>query len=84
MAYFIIKEPDKPVKFIKDVDRANGTMTFQEGNALNCLCKEYGFFADSEKEHLLFHFKEAYPELEYMEVYSGPCDRYDPDEDYDV
>ena len=30
MAYFKISEPNKPIKWIKDVDSANGTLTFQK------------------------------------------------------
>ena len=67
MAYFKIQEPNKPVKYIKNIDRANGTLEFSE-NRDGCFQQESGFYADSEFAYLKFHFTEAYPELQYMTI----------------
>ena len=67
MAYFKIEEPGHAVKYIKDIDRANGTLEFSESKA-GCFQQDSGFFADSELAYLKFHFTEAYPELRYMTI----------------
>jgi len=67
MAYFKISEPGHPIKYIKEIDRANGTLEFSEDKK-GCFQQDSGFFADSEFSYLMFHFKEAYPELEYMTI----------------
>lgn len=67
MAYFKIAEPGHAVKYIKEIDRANGTLEFSEDRN-GCFQQESGFFADSEFAYLMFHFKEAYPELQYMTI----------------
>ena len=67
MAYFKINEPNKEPKWIKSVDTANGTLEFQNSRD-NAWYKDSGFFADSEAQFLKFHFKEQYPELEYLSV----------------
>ena len=70
MAYFKISEPNKAVKYIKDIDRANGTLTFSETKE-GCFQQDSGFFANSELEYLKFHFTEEYPELQYLTVDDG-------------
>ena len=70
MAYFKITEPNKNPKWIKTIDRANGTLEFSEDRN-GCFQQDSGFFADSEFAYLMFHFKEKYPELQYMTIYSG-------------
>ena len=70
MAYFKISEPNKAVKYIKDIDRANGTLTFSETKE-GCFQQDSGFFANSELEYLKFHFTEDYPELQYLTVDDG-------------
>ena len=67
MAYFKITEPNKNPKWIKTIDRANGTLEFSE-NRDGCFQQDSGFFADSEFAYLKFHFTEAYPELEHMTI----------------
>ena len=67
MAYFKINEPNKEPKWIKSVDTANGTLEFQNSRN-NAWYKDSGFFADSEAQFLKFHFKEQYPELEFMTI----------------
>lgn len=67
MAYFKIAEPGHAVKYIKEIDRANGTLEFSEDRN-GCFQQDSGFFADSEFAYLMFHFKEAYPELQYMTI----------------
>lgn len=67
MAYFKISQPNKPTKWIKSIDRANGTLEFSEDRN-GCFQQDSGFFADSEAAYLKFHFKEAYPEIEYMTI----------------
>ena len=67
MAYFKISEPGHPIKYIKEIDRANGTLEFSEDKK-GCFQQDSGFFAESEFSYLMFHFKEAYPELEYMTI----------------
>ena len=67
MAYFKIKEPNQPVKWIKNIDRANGTLEFStERNG--CFQQDSGFFAESEFSFLKFHFTKDYPELKYLEI----------------
>ena len=70
MAYFKITEPNKPPKWIKEVDGANGTLTFQDERE-GAHCEDEGFFADSEFEYIKHHFTEKYPELEYMHIDSS-------------
>jgi hypothetical protein len=65
MVYFKINDPNNGVKYIKEVDGAKGTLEFQEDKK-GCMCKDEGFYADSEFSYLQFHFKEKYPELQYM------------------
>lgn len=67
MAYFKISEPNQPIKWITEVDGANGTLTFQTTRE-GAHCEDEGFFADSEFEYIKHHFIEAYPELEYMSI----------------
>ena len=67
MAYFKIEQPNQPTKWIKSIDRANGTLEFSETRD-GCFQQDSGFFADSELAYLKFHFTEAYPELEYLSV----------------
>lgn len=65
MAYFKIEEPDKPVKWIKSIDGANCTLEFTD-KVEEARYEDDGFFADSEKGFLEFHFMDKYPELQYM------------------
>ena len=67
MAFFKINEPNKPIKWIKNVDRVHGTLEFSLCRD-DCYQQDSGFFADSELEYLNFHFKKKYPELEYMTI----------------
>lgn len=67
MAYFKITQPNQPPKWIKSIDRANGTLEFSTDRD-GCFQQDSGFFADSEAAYLKFHFTEAYPELEYMTI----------------
>ena len=67
MAYFKIEEPDKEVKWIKSVDGASGKIEFTN-NTENAYYRDSGFFADSAFDFIKFHFKNAYPELEYMSI----------------
>ena len=67
MAYFKIEQPNQPTKWIKSIDRVNGTLEFSETRD-GCFQQDSGFFADSELAYLKFHFTEAYPELEYLSV----------------
>lgn len=75
MAYFKISEPNQPTKWIKEVDGANGTITFQNTKE-NAYYQDEGFFADSELDYLKHHFMKDYPELEYMTIDSewGDCE----------
>lgn len=67
MAYFKINEPNQPTKWIKSIDRANGTLEFSTTRE-GCFQQDSGFFADSEFAYLKFHFTEEYPELKYMSI----------------
>ena len=67
MAYFKISQPNQPTKWIKSIDRANGTLEFSEDRN-GCFQQDSGFFADSEFAYLKFHFTEEYPELEFMTI----------------
>lgn len=68
MAYFKIEQPNQPTKWIKSIDRANGTLEFTTEKTNDCFQQDSGFFADSEFAYLKFHFTEAYPELEFMTI----------------
>lgn len=74
MAYFKISEPNQPTKWIKEVDGANGTITFQNTKE-GAYYQDEGFFADSELDYIKHHFMKDYPELEYMTIDSewGDC-----------
>lgn len=65
MAYFKIEQPNQPIKWIKNVDEANGTLTFTtyRGEAYS---RSSGIIANSTFQYLQFHFMERYPELKYM------------------
>jgi hypothetical protein len=65
MAYFKIEEPDKPVKWIKSINGVDGTLEFTD-KVEEAHYEDDGFFADSEKGFLEFHFMDKYPELQYM------------------
>jgi len=67
MAYFKINQPNQPTKWIKSIDRANGTLEFSTDRK-GCFQQDYGFFADSEFAYLIFHFTKEYPELQYMTI----------------
>ena len=67
MAYFKINQPNQPTKWIKSIDRADGTLEFSTDRN-GCFQRDYGFFADSEFAYLMFHFKKEYPELQYMTI----------------
>jgi len=67
MAYFKIAEPNKDVKYIKSIDRANATLEFSPTKD-GCFQQDSGFFADSELQYLKFHFTKKYPELEYVSI----------------
>ena len=66
MAYFKILEPGCPIKWIKKVDRAKGTLEFQDHRG--GYEEADGFYADSAFAYLNFHFKKKYPQLEYMTI----------------
>lgn len=68
MAYFRIDEPNKSPKWIKSVDNAKTELVFTESRNDDCYYEDSGFFADSEKEFLQFHFMEKYPELQYLSI----------------
>jgi hypothetical protein len=65
MAYFRIDEPNKPKKYIKTVDEANGTLEFQD-SIYGAYNRSDGIIANSVFQYLQFHFMEKYPELKYM------------------
>ena len=67
MANFKIEEPNKPIKYIKSVDEANGTLEFQK-NSFDAYYRGSGIIADSVAQWLQFHFMEKYPELKYLKV----------------
>ena len=73
MAYFRIKQPNQPTKYIKSMDGANGTLEFTD-NVREAMYRDMGFFADSDFEFIKFHFTKDYPELENMDIYDGYSD----------
>ena len=73
MAYFRIKQPNQPTKYIKSMDGANGTLEFTN-NMREAMYRDMGFFADSDFEFIKFHFTKNYPELENMDIYDGYSD----------
>lgn len=67
MANFRIDEPNKPTKWVKTVDNANGILEFSTSRS-GCYGRSSGIIANSEAQRLKFLFKETYPELEYLKV----------------
>ena len=67
MAYFKIDEPNKPRKWVKSVDNANGILEFSTERS-GSYSRSSGIIANSEAQRLKFLFKEQYPELEYLRV----------------
>lgn len=70
MAYFKISEPNQPIKYVKDVDDANGKLTFSTTRQ-GSYNRSSGIIADSERDRLEFLFKSEYPELKYLTVDTG-------------
>ena len=77
MAYFRIKEPNEPTKYIKSVDGANGTLEFTR-NRREAMYRDCGFFADSDFEFIKFHFMKEYPEIQYMDIDDGYSETDEP------
>lgn len=70
MSTFRIDEPNQPRKWVKKVDNENGTLEFTTSKS-EAYCRGSGIVANSEGQRLKFHFKEQYPELEYLKVDDG-------------
>jgi len=70
MAYFKVSEPNQPTKYIKEVDNANGTLTFTASKN-DAYSRNSGIIANSERDRLEFLFKKEYPELKYLKVDEG-------------
>lgn len=67
MSYFKIEVPNQPPKYIKEVDDANGKLTFSP-TTQGAYYRSSGIIANSERDRLKFLFKDEYPELEYITV----------------
>lgn len=67
MAYFKVSEPNQPTKYVKEVDNANGTLTFTTSRN-DAYSRSSGIIANSERDRLEFLFKKDYPELKYLKV----------------
>lgn len=65
MARFIIEEPGKPVKWVKDIDKANQAISFTTNEA-EAYQRDGGFYPKAECEYIKHYFKEEYPELQYV------------------
>ena len=61
-----ISEPNKPTKWIKEVNEHDGTLTFQDHRD-GAYCRSSGIIGNSTYDYLKFHFTEMYPELKYLE-----------------
>jgi hypothetical protein len=70
MATFKISEPNKKVKWVKDVNEHDGILTFTE-NRNEGYQRSSGIIANSTLQYLKFHFGEEYPEMEYCTVDCG-------------
>jgi len=52
-------------QYIKEIDKANATLSFTP-NKNDAYERCGGFYVDAEIDYLIFHFKDKYPEVEYL------------------
>lgn len=62
---FKIEEPNKPIKYIKKIDEANGKLTFTP-NSSEAYYRSSGIIGNSVFQYIKFHFTEEYPEIKYL------------------
>lgn len=70
MAVYRIEEPNKAVKYVKEIDEHNCKLTFTTSKS-QAYSRGDGIVGNSVGQYLKFHFMEDYPELEYMTVESS-------------
>lgn len=73
MSRIIIKQDGKPVKWIKEINKLTGEVTFTD-NRDEAYVREGGFYCNSEVKTLknpIMYDHEKYPELQYAET-DGP------------
>ena len=66
MAYFIIVEPNEDPKYIKEIDYAQGKLTFTN-NEEEAYRGRDGFYANATRDMIRRGFKDDYPEVENLE-----------------
>lgn len=70
MPRIIIKEPGKPDKWVKDIDKLTGEVTFTT-NKDEAFVREGGFYCNGEIKSLknpMMYDHEKYPELMYAQL----------------
>jgi hypothetical protein len=67
MSTIKINEPGKPIKWVKEIDKLEGTVTFTE-NKREAYVRDGSFYCNSEIKTLknpMMYDQEKYPELKY-------------------
>lgn len=66
MARYYINKTDGERKWIKEIDYANGKLTFTN-NREEAYCGRDGFYANATRDMLRHGFKDEYPEVANLE-----------------
>ena len=75
MPRIVIKQPGQDVKWIKEINKLTGEVTFTN-NPAEAFVREGSFYCNSEIKTLqnpLMYDHEKYPELKYAEIEGGRC-----------
>ena len=67
MARFVINEPGKPTKWIKDIDKGNQKLEFTNTES-EAYVRDGGFYPKAELEFVKHYFMEEYPELAHCNL----------------
>jgi hypothetical protein len=67
MARFVIKEPGKSTKWIKNIDKPNQKIEFTHTES-EAYVRDGGFYPKAELEFVKHYFMEEYPELAHCQL----------------
>jgi hypothetical protein len=67
MAKFVIEEPGKPKKWIKNIDKGNQKLEFTDTES-EAYVRDGGFYPKAELEFVKHYFMEEYPELAHCNL----------------
>ena len=67
MARFVIKEPGKATKWIKNIDKPNQKIEFTNTES-EAYVRDGGFYPKAELEFVKHYFMEEYPELAHCSL----------------